>query len=68
LPVGLQFISLTNEGKIKTPYHEPNKAALLLLSNDATGITAFANDRFYGAAIPTDFPDFVEATYTSKSG
>ncbi|MEP7730278.1 mannitol dehydrogenase family protein [Marinomonas primoryensis] len=54
------FIQLTNEGKIKTPYHEPNKAALASFSNDATGIQAFANDRFLWGSIPTDFPDFVE--------
>ncbi|MDE8601911.1 mannitol dehydrogenase family protein [Marinomonas sp. RSW2] len=54
------FIQLTNEGKIKTPYHEPNKAALASFSNDAAGIQAFANDRFLWGSIPTDFPDFVE--------
>lgn len=54
------FIQLTNEGKIKTPYHEPNKAALTSFSNDAAGIQAFANDRFLWGSIPTDFPDFIE--------
>ena len=54
------FIQLTNEGKLKTPYHEPNKTTLSPFTNDAAGIRAFANDRFLWGNIPTEFPDFVD--------
>lgn len=54
------FIQLSNEAKLSTPYHEPNKAALASFTNDDTGIKAFANDRFLWGNIPTEFPAFVD--------
>jgi len=53
------FMQLSNQGKIDTPYHEPNKASLSAFSNDNTGIHAFATDRFLWGTVPTEFPDFV---------
>ncbi|PYF78326.1 MULTISPECIES: mannitol dehydrogenase family protein [Marinomonas] len=53
------FIQLSNQGKVATPYHEPNKASLAAFSNDAKGIQAFVTDRFLWGSIPTEFPDFV---------
>jgi len=54
------FMQLANKGKLKTPYHEPNKAALTSFSNDDAGIKAFASDRFLWGNVPSEFPDFVE--------
>ncbi|ETX10593.1 mannitol dehydrogenase [Marinomonas ushuaiensis DSM 15871] len=53
------FMQLSNQGKIDTPYHEPNKASLSAFSNDSTGIQAFATDRFLWGTVPIEFPDFV---------
>jgi D-arabinitol 4-dehydrogenase len=53
------FMQLSNQGKVATPYHEPNKASLAAFGNDAAGIQAFATDRFLWGNIPTEFPDFV---------
>ena len=53
------FIQLSNQGKLKTPYHEPNKASLTAFSNDEAGIQAFATDRFLWGNVPTEYPDFV---------
>jgi D-arabinitol 4-dehydrogenase len=53
------FIQLSNQGKVSTPYHEPNKASLVAFSNDAAGIHAFTTDRYLWGNLPTEFPDFV---------
>jgi len=53
------FIQLSNQGKLKTPYHEPNKASLTAFSDDEAGIQAFATDRFLWGNVPTEHPDFV---------
>lgn len=65
------FIQLSSQGKLNTPYHEPNKASLASFSNDEMGIRAFATDRFLWGNVPTEFPDFVtqlsEAIQTSMA-
>lgn len=53
------FIQLSNQGKVNTPYHEPNKASLVAFSYDAAGIHAFTTDRFLWGNLPSEFPDFV---------
>lgn len=53
------FIQLSNQGKVNTPYHEPNKASLAAFSHDAAGIHAFTTDRYLWGNLPTEFPDFV---------
>ena len=53
------FIQLSNQGKVSTPYHEPNKASLVAFSHDAAGIQAFTTDRYLWGNLPTEFPDFV---------
>ncbi|NLQ18953.1 mannitol dehydrogenase family protein [Marinomonas sp. M1K-6] len=53
------FIQLSDQGKLSTPYHEPNKASLAAFSNDDAGIQAFVTDRFLWGNLPTEYPDFV---------
>lgn len=53
------FIQLSNQGKVSTPYHEPNKASLVAFSHDAAGIHAFTTDRYLWGNLPSEFPDFV---------
>jgi len=53
------FIQLTNEGKIKTQYHEPSKAEVAAFTNTAEGINAFVTDSFLWGNVPTEFPEFV---------
>lgn len=53
------FIQLSNQGKLNTPYHEPNKTALTAFSNDEAGIQAFTTDRFLWGNLPTEYPHFV---------
>ena len=53
------FMQLSAQGKVATPYHEPNKASLAGFTNDDEGIRAFATDRFLWGTVPTEHPDFV---------
>ncbi|MCB5160969.1 mannitol dehydrogenase family protein [Marinomonas algarum] len=53
------FMHLSNQGKISTPYHEPNQASLAPFTNDEAGIQAFATDRFLWDTVPAKFPNFV---------
>lgn len=53
------FMQLSKEGKVSTPYHEPNKESVAAFTNDAAGIQAFATDRFLWGNVPNEFPDFV---------
>ncbi|TYL48605.1 mannitol dehydrogenase family protein [Marinomonas sp. IMCC 4694] len=53
------FMQLSHQGKVGTPYHEPNKAALAAFTNDEAGIQAFATDRFLWGNVPTEFPEFI---------
>ncbi|MBR7889435.1 mannitol dehydrogenase family protein [Marinomonas sp. A79] len=53
------FMHLSSQGKVSTPYHEPNRAALAPFTHDEKGIQAFATDSFLWGTVPVDFPDFV---------
>ncbi|RBP82463.1 mannitol dehydrogenase family protein [Marinomonas rhizomae] len=65
------FIQLSNQGKLNTPYHEPNSVSLAAFTNDEAGIQAFATDSFLWGNVPIEYPSFVvqltEAIQTSMA-